>query len=102
MQARIRPSELVKTYLPQIHAILARYRVQNPLVFGSVARGTDTIDSDLDLLVSDPPETPLSLMVLGGINAELQDLLGIPVDVIVAEDLPEPLRHDLAREARPI
>ncbi|MBL8709801.1 MAG: nucleotidyltransferase domain-containing protein [Rhodospirillaceae bacterium] len=99
---RPRPSVLLERFRPEIRAILARYRVVNPRIFGSVARGTDTAESDLDLLVSDPPQARMSLMTLGGLNAELQDLLGIPVDIIVAEDLPERVRQDIAKGARPI
>ena len=97
-----RPSNLVEQFRPQIRAILARYRATNPRVFGSVAAGTDHLGSDLDLLISDPPEGPLSIMTLGGINAELEDLLGIGVDIIVDTDLSEPKRHAIIEQARPL
>jgi predicted nucleotidyltransferase len=98
----MRPSELLERYRPQIRDILARYRVINPRVFGSVALGTDKAGSDLDLLISDPPDGLLSVMTLGGINAELEDLLGIGVDVIVESDLSEPKRSTIVRQARPL
>lgn len=97
-----RPSKLVEKYRPQIQSILARYRATNPRVFGSVAAGTDHLGSDLDLLISDPPEGPLSIMSLGGINAELEDLLGIGVDVVVDSDLSGPKRRAIIEQARPL
>ena len=47
----MRPSEALAKHRDEVLAILARYPVSNPRIFGSVARGEDTEDSDLDLLV---------------------------------------------------
>lgn len=52
----------------------------NVRVFGSVARGEDDEDSDLDLLVSMPGK--LSMFTLAGLGMDLEDLIGVPVDVI--------------------
>lgn len=49
-------------------------------VFGSVARGEDTDDSDVDLLVDMPGE--IGIFALTGLSLDLEDLLGISVDVI--------------------
>lgn len=100
MPTRMRPSELVQAYRPQIRAILARYRVANPLVFGSVARGTDTADSDLDLLVDPTAET--TLFDIGAIRLELRRLLDVPVDVVTPNALPEPIRERILAEAAPL
>lgn len=49
----MKPSTALAEKLPEVRAILARYPVANPRLFGSVARGQDREDSDLDLLVED-------------------------------------------------
>ena len=77
-----------------------RFRVSNPRVFGSVLRGTDEDDSDLDLLVDPSPET--TLFDLGGLQAELEALLGVPVDVLTPGDLPARFRAQVLAEARPV
>jgi predicted nucleotidyltransferase len=69
----------------------------NPRVFGSVVHGEDTEDSDLDLLVD--PQDQISLFDLGAIIAELNELLGIRVDVATPAALPEPMRQRILRDA---
>ena len=59
---------------------------QQPARFGSVIRGTDTESSDLDLLVN--PLPGVTLFDLGAIQIELEESLGISVDVLTAKDLP--------------
>ncbi len=54
-------------------------QVSNPRVFGSVVRGEDHIESDLDILVDPTPNT--SLFDLADIELELEKLLATPVDV---------------------
>ncbi len=77
-----------------------RYRVSNPRVFGSALRGTDTETSDLDLLVdADPGAT---LLDLSGLQVELEDLLGVRVDVLTPQDLPSRFREQVLAEARPV
>ena len=48
--------------------------------------GTDQEGSDLDLLVDAPPGT--TLFDLGGLQVELEDLLGVNVDLLTPGDLP--------------
>ncbi|HNN90211.1 MAG TPA: UPF0182 family protein [Giesbergeria sp.] len=78
----------------------ARYHVTNPRVFGSALRGDDGDGSDLDLLVDTLPGT--TLLDLGGLQDELQELLGVPVDVLTLKDLPAKFRDIVAQEARPV
>ena len=61
----MRPSEAIAGRLDEVRAIIARYPVRNPRVFGSVARGEDDERSDLDLLV-DPLEKATSLSWVAG------------------------------------
>jgi uncharacterized protein len=80
-------------------AILARHGVEKARVFGSVARGEDTPDSDLDLLVDMPSAT---LVRLGSLRAELEEALGVAVDVTTRELLAPAARERAAAEARPL
>jgi uncharacterized protein len=66
-------------------AAAAAHGVTNLRVFGSVARGTDRPDSDLDLLADLPPG--MGLLGLGRVQAELEDILGRKVDLVPAGDL---------------
>ena len=77
-----------------------RFRLTNPRVFGSVARGTDTEASDLDLLVDPLPGA--SLLDVCGLQVELEDLLGVRVDVLTPADLPAKFRDEVLAEARAI
>ncbi len=67
-----------------VDVILRRYRAANPRLFGSVARGDATGDSDIDLLVDLLPGGGNALLRLAGIAEELSDLLGRRVDVVTA------------------
>lgn len=58
-------------------------------LFGSVARGEAEPDSDVDLAAEFDPEARITLFELGGLNVHMEELLGVPVD-IVAEPTPHP------------
>lgn len=77
-----------------------RFHTANPRVFGSVLHGADEDGSDLDLLVDALPGT--TLFDLGGLQIELEDLLGVHVDVLTPGDLPPKFRQQVLAEARPI
>ena len=77
-----------------------RFRTANPRVFGSVLHGTDQEDSDLDLLVDALPGA--TLFDLGGLQAELESLLGIQVDLLTPTDLPPKFRAKVLAEALPV
>jgi predicted nucleotidyltransferase len=57
-----------------------KYGAENVRVFGSVARGTERPDSDIDLLVHMQPRR--SLLDMGGLLMDLRDLLGVEVDLV--------------------
>lgn len=83
-----------------IHAAVGRYRATNPRVFGSALHGMDTEGSDLDLLVDTLPGT--TLFDLGGLQVELEDMLGVAVDVLTPEDLPKKFRNIVLDEAQSV
>lgn len=74
-----------------------RFCATNPRVFGSVVHGNDQDGSDLDLLVDTLPGT--TLFDLGGLQVELEELLGVPVDVLTPGDLPPKFRDQVLAEA---
>ena len=78
----------------------SRFRAANPRTFGSVLHGTDRDGSDLDLLVDALPGA--TLFDLGGPHAELEALLGVPVDLLTPADLPPKFREAVFAEARPV
>lgn len=96
----MRPSEALKLHRYRIREIALSHRVTNPRVFGSVLRGEDTEDSDLDILVEPTKET--TLMDIGAIQFELSELLNISIDVLTPRALPEKFRHIVQQEAQPI
>ncbi len=77
-------------------AAAAAHGLSNLRVFGSVARGQDQPDSDVDLLVDLPPN--LGLLGLGRVQAELEAIVGGPVDLVPAGDLKPDVRARVARE----
>ncbi len=76
--------EMLRKKRDEIIALAEKYGVYNVRVFGSVARGDATIESDIDLLVDFPPK--FSLFDLSGFWQDLQELLDYSVDVV--EDHP--------------
>lgn len=96
----IKPSTVLDQNRDLIRRIVTSHRTTNPRVFGSVAHGTDTETSDLDLLVDTLPGT--SLFDLGAIQYELEQSLGISIDLLTPGDIPASFRDDILREAMPV
>jgi predicted nucleotidyltransferase len=68
-------------------------------LFGSVARGEATPQSDIDLLADFDPEARISLLTLSGLRLRLSDLLEAEVDLSSAASLKEPVRTRATQEA---
>lgn len=96
----MKPSLLLHSHRTAVRRIVSDYRVSNPRVFGSVLHGTDTEHSDLDLLVDPTAET--TLFDLGAISRDLSRLLGVPVDVLTPDALPDKARAQVLAEAQPL
>ena len=84
----------------QVLETAARYGAYDVRVFGSVARGNSNASSDIDLLVKLEPGR--SLMDLGGLLYDLQNLLGTQVDVVTEDGLRKRIRESVMREAVPL
>ena len=96
----MRPSLALDMNRNAIRAAASRFRTTNLRVFGSVLQGTDREDSDLDLLVDALPGA--TLFDLGGLQDELEQLLGVRVDLLTPSDLPPRLRDQVLAMARPL
>jgi predicted nucleotidyltransferase len=84
----------------EILRIAAKYGAHDVRVFGSVARGEDSVGSDLDLLVEF--EAGRSLLDHAGLVLELEALLGRPVDVGTPKGLRTRYRERILNEAVPL
>jgi predicted nucleotidyltransferase len=87
--------ELVKR--KEMLRIAAQDGAYNVHIFGSVARGDADMASDIDVLVDLEPGR--SLLDLGGLFMDLQELLNHPVDVVTEQGLRERIRERVLREA---
>lgn len=96
----MKPSRVVETHRAAIRQIVASRRARNPRIFGSVARGEDGNASDVDILVDPTEET--TLFDLGGIQVELERLLGVKVDVATPSALPAGMRESVLADAMPV
>ncbi len=98
----IRPSTLLERHAREVTELLSRYPLAGVWVFGSVARGDDRPDSDLDLLVE--LRSGFSVLDILGLEEELADLLGCPVDLITTSELSsnELLRRGVDRSRLPL
>lgn len=92
--------KLIEAHRQEIKSIVARHRGRSIALFGSVARGEERGGSDIDFLVDFEPGTrPFELLLLG---AELEEMLGVPVDIGTIELLRERLRPEVLAEAVPL
>lgn len=96
----MRPSAALNLRRAAVREAPARFRAANLRVFGSVLQGTDKDGSDLDLLVDALPGA--TLFDLGGLQVELEELLGVPVDLLTPQDLPAKFRHQVLAAAQPV
>ncbi|MFD4432512.1 nucleotidyltransferase family protein [Nocardia sp. NPDC058497] len=85
--------------MPQLRALCEKYDVVELSVFGSVARGTDRPDSDVDLLYLLKPDTHIGLEFFG-FQEELEELLGRRVDVVPKKYLHWFIRDAVLAEAK--
>ena len=84
----------------EILRLAARHGAGNVLVFGSVARGEETPESDVDFLIDVTGET--TPWFPGSLTADLEQLLGRRVQVVIRRSLSHLIRDEVLREAVPL
>ena len=103
---KMKPSEALAANRDTIRRLVIKHRTANPRVFGSVATGKDTASSDLDILVDTLPRTKsqrgTSFFNLGGLQFEMEEALGVKVDVLTPESFPPHIRDKVEEMAVPV
>jgi predicted nucleotidyltransferase len=94
------PETILKARRDQILNLCAKYGASNVRVFGSVARGEADESSDIDLIVDFDPER--SLLDHAALWLELQELVGVKVDVVSSRGLKPRIRERVLQEAVPL
>lgn len=85
----------------RLREVCERYGVASLEVFGSVARGEDRPDSDLDLLYVLQPGTRLGFRLFD-LEDELAEVFGRPVDLVARKSINKYLREQILTDARPL
>ena len=98
--ARPRPSVVLEERADEVLAAAARRHISDVRVFGSSVHGTDTQQSDIDLLVTFDEDA--SLLDLSGFVIDAEALLGYPVDVVSDASPTNPLLARIRAEAMPL
>lgn len=93
-------NELLQAKREDILRLAKAYGAYNVRVFGSVARGEADEKSDIDLLVD--MEKGRSLLDMGGLLIDLQDMLGHDVDIVTERGLRERMRDRVLKDAVPL
>jgi uncharacterized protein len=89
--------ELLLPFREQILQIATKHGASNIRVFGSVARGEATADSDVDFLVEIEPKR--SLFDYIALMQDLTELIGRKVDIAEVESLHDLIREKVLRES---
>jgi uncharacterized protein len=98
--SKVRPSLMLDKHRDAILASAKANGLSNVRVFGSVLRQTDTVNSDLDLLITSSENT--SLFHLGDFQEEVERLVGASVDVVDDQWISKYYRAQVIAEARAI
>ena len=96
----MKPSAALAANREAVRAAVSRRKATNPRLFGSALRGDDQENSDLDILVDALPGA--TLLDLGGLMMDLEEILGVKVDLPPPNELPRQFRDEVLTEARPI
>ena len=87
--------ELLAAHRQELHT---RYSVSRIGLFGSVARGDAGSDSDIDILVDFEPDAHIGLFEFARLQNRLSEVLGRPVDLVMADALHDALRDGILEE----
>lgn len=91
--------DLIDAHRAELDAVLRKYGATNPRIFGSVARGDATGDSDIDVLVDMESRQENILFRTGGLNDEFRRILGRKVDIFPVELLRRPVSRAALADA---
>ncbi|MFV2950012.1 nucleotidyltransferase family protein [Pseudomonas japonica] len=96
----MRPTDAIRGMAANIRRLIESYGFVEPKLFGSAARGDDHDGSDLDLLATIPPAMAgkISLFDIAELEDELQAMVGVRVDFLVSNNMPEHVRQSIERE----
>jgi predicted nucleotidyltransferase len=89
---------VIESHRKRLKELAGSYGIRSIKVFGSMARGDEKPESDVDLLVEIGPE--VSGFTLGALLMDAQDLLGRPVDIVTLAALHPAIREQVLREAQ--
>jgi uncharacterized protein len=92
--------ERVRQRRDEVLRVAARHGAGNVRLFGSVARGEDTAESDVDLLIDVTGET--TPWFPGSLVVDLEQLLGRRVQVVIRRSLSPLIRDSVLQEAVPL
>ena len=92
--------EILAKKREEILRIAAQRGAYNVRIFGSVVRDETSPSSDVDFLVDLEPER--SLLDVGGLLMDLENLLGLEVDIVTERGLHWYIRDRVIAEARPL
>ena len=87
----MKPSQALAAHRREVREIILAHHAVSARVFGSVAHSSDTDESDLDILVDPTPDT--TVFDLGAIRYKLLNFLGVQVDVLTPNALPDHFRQ---------
>jgi predicted nucleotidyltransferase len=92
--------QLLLSRREEVLRLAAAHGARRVRLFGSLARGEGREGSDVDLLVE--MEEGRTLLDLGGLQQALEELLGLPVDLVTERSLPPRVRRQVLAEAIPL
>ncbi|WP_298336633.1 nucleotidyltransferase domain-containing protein [Ferrimicrobium sp.] len=93
---------LIDAHRDELDAVMQRYGATNPRLFGSVARGDATPESDIDILVDLDPAEGNVLFRAGGLNDEFRRILQRDVDVFSTQLLKDRVSVTAVAESVPL
>jgi predicted nucleotidyltransferase len=96
----MKPSEALAIHRVELRQLVSYHNFMRPRVLGSMLAGTDTEESDLDLLVDRREKT--TLFALFCLKYQAEELPGVRVSVLTPKFLPERFRDKVLQQAQPL
>jgi uncharacterized protein len=93
----MKPSEALPRFSETIRQLVQQAGMANPRVFGSVLRGEDREDSDLDILVDPAPRA--SLLAMERLQSRIASATGVKIDLRTPEEIHPKFREKVLCEA---